>query len=70
VTDHVADLAWRVEMLPLVCQLIDLIITDAERARLRRLIASYAPEDPPEDQITACLDSPLFDPRREVKERR
>jgi hypothetical protein len=63
-TDHVAELAERVEMLPRMCQLVEMLITDAERARIRQLINDYAPEDPPADLVQGCLDMPLFDPRR------
>jgi hypothetical protein len=67
-TDHVAEMAERAALVPMVCQLINAIITDAERARLRRLIAKHAPDEPPADKVMACLDMPLFDPRRVIKE--
>jgi hypothetical protein len=63
-TDHIAEMAERAKLVPMMCQLINLLITDAERARLRRLIADYSPDDPPADLVEACLDMPLFDPRR------
>jgi hypothetical protein len=64
-TDHVAEMARRAELVPIFAYLLAHIITDAERVRLRRLIADYAPDDPPPELVDGCLDMPLFDPRRD-----